>query len=562
MTEIKPKSREEQILQDVKDLHQLGYAQKLFREMGGFSNFAISFSIISILTGAMLLYGYGLKFAGPIINTVGWPLVSVFTLMVAASMAEIASAYPTAGGLYYWSSRLGGRAAGWWTAWFNMMGQLTITAGIDIAAAIYIVGMIQGFFGIPNDAPALGGIFGWTWTSWGFYLFVMILIMIPQALINIYGIRLTALLNDFSVYWHIGGVFIIAILLFFFGKTHNSWSFMLSTQNVVNPLDASSATFPDGTVGPALVLGPLVLHSPLFSMFPGLVNLYKIAPFGLVFSLAFLQAQWTYTGYDASAHVAEETVMARLNSAWGVFLSVAVSSVVGYLVLMAFTSAIPDVAETASAANPVLFIAYSNLSKFLGDVVSLIVAGGMWLCGLATITSMSRMFFAFGRDGGMPFAEVFYDIDPKLRTPVKSIIVTSILAFLLTVYSAAYYVVTSISTITLYIAYMLPVFFNLRNKLRNKGEFTTRENAPWSLGKYGPIINLIAIVWVVFITILFCLPPNELTLWTTVVFALILVVYWFGYANKHFTGPRKASEEEMKRIEEELARLAKGRGDD
>ncbi len=561
MADYKGKSREEIIKQDVKDLHQLGYAQKLFREMGGFSNFAISFSIISILTGAMLLYGYGLKFAGPIINTIGWPIVSIFTFTVAASMAELASAYPTAGGLYYWASRLGGRATGWWTAWFNMMGQLTITAGIDIAAAIYIVGMIQGFFGIPDDAPVFGGLFGWTWTSWGFYLFVMALIMIPQALINIYGIRLTAMLNDFSVYWHIGGVFIIAILLFFFGKTHNPWSFMVSTQTVVNPLDAASAEFADGSVGPALVVGPLVLKSPLFTLIPGLVDLYRSAPFFLVFALAFLQAQWTYTGYDASAHVAEETVMARLNSAWGVFLSVAVSSVVGYIVLMAFTSAIPNVADVANAANPVLYIAYHNLSKFLGDVVAIIVAGGMWLCGLATITSMSRMFFAFGRDGGTPYSHVFYDIHPKLRTPVKSIIVTSVLAFLLTVYSAAYYVVTSISTITLYIAYVIPIFLNLRNKLRKKGEYTTRENAPWSLGRFGPFINAIAIVWVAFITILFCLPPNELTLWTTVVFVIALVIYWYGYANKHFTGPRKASEEEMRRIEEELERLA-ARGDD
>ncbi len=558
MAENKKMTREEIIEADVKELHRLGYAQKLFREMGGFSNFAISFSIISILTGAMLLYGYGLKFAGPIINTVGWPIVTIFTLCVAASMAEIASAYPTAGGLYYWASRLGDRRTGWWTAWFNMMGQLTITAGIDIAAAIYIVGMLQGFFNIASDAPALGGIFGWTWTSWGFYVFVMVVIMIPQILINIYGIKLTSILNDFSVYWHIGGVLIIALLLFFFGKTHNSLSFVFSSSTTINPLDAASATFADGSTGPALVLGTLVLKSPLFSMFPGLVNLYKVAPLALVMPLAFLQAQWTYTGYDASAHVAEETVMARLNSAWGVFLSVAVSAVVGYIVLMAFTFSITDVAATATAPNPVLFIAYSNLSKFLGDIVAIIVAGGMWLCGLATITSMSRMFFAFGRDGGMPFAEVFYDIHPTLRTPVKSIIVTSILAVLLTVYSAAYFVVTSISTITLYIAYVLPTALNLRNKIRKQGEFTTKEKAPWSLGKWGPFINAVAIIWVIFISILFCLPPNELVLWTMVLFVGILVVYWVAYANKNFTGPRKASEEEMKNIEAELAARAKG----
>src|SRR5437764_10846163 len=131
-------TREDLIAQDEADLRRLGYAQQLIREMGGFSNFAISFSIISILTGAVLLYGYGLKFAGPIINSVGWPVVSLFTLAVAASMAEIASAYPTAGGLYFWAWRLGGRGWAWTTAWLNMIGQVTITAGIDVAAATYL----------------------------------------------------------------------------------------------------------------------------------------------------------------------------------------------------------------------------------------------------------------------------------------------------------------------------------------------------------------------------------------------------------------------------------------
>src|SRR5688572_27790410 len=147
-----PPSRNEIIDQDVRDLARLGYAQQLFREMGGFSNFAISFSIISILTGAVLLFGYGLKFSGPIINTVGWPVVSLFTLCVAASMAELASAYPTAGGLYYWSLRLGGRGWGWITAWLNMVGQVTATAGINIAAATYLIGAITRILGIPGDA--------------------------------------------------------------------------------------------------------------------------------------------------------------------------------------------------------------------------------------------------------------------------------------------------------------------------------------------------------------------------------------------------------------------------
>src|ERR1700687_2674564 len=113
------RSQAEIIQNDVRDLHRLGYAQQLYRELGGFSNFAISFSVISVLTGAIQLFGYGLQFAGPMINTIGWPLVSIFVLCVAASMAELASAYPTAGGLYFWAHRLGGHKWAWVTAWVH-----------------------------------------------------------------------------------------------------------------------------------------------------------------------------------------------------------------------------------------------------------------------------------------------------------------------------------------------------------------------------------------------------------------------------------------------------------
>src|SRR5436305_5957992 len=211
--------RAEQIAQDERDLARLGYSQQLFREMGGFSNFAISFSIISILTGAVLLFGYGLKLAGPVINSVGWPVVSLFTLCVAASMAELASVYPTAGGLYFWAFRLGGRGWAWLTAWLNMIGQVTITAGINVAAATYLIGAATRIAGLPADVAV--PVFG-TATSWYFQLVVMVLIMIPQVVINIVGIRLTARLNDVSVWWHVGGVALIAALLIFFGTHHNS----------------------------------------------------------------------------------------------------------------------------------------------------------------------------------------------------------------------------------------------------------------------------------------------------------------------------------------------------
>src|SRR5262245_15249296 len=186
------RTRQQLLDEDARDLARLGYAQQLFREMGGFSNFAISFTIISVLTGAVLLYGHGLKLAGPIINTVGWPVVSVFTLCVAASMAELASLYPTAGGLYFWAYRMGGRGWAWLTAWLNMIGQVTITAGINVAAATYIIGAVTRMLGLPADAPM--PVFG-SASSWYLVLAVMVAIMIPQVIINAVGIRLTARLN-------------------------------------------------------------------------------------------------------------------------------------------------------------------------------------------------------------------------------------------------------------------------------------------------------------------------------------------------------------------------------
>jgi len=529
-------TREEILRQDAADLARLGYPQQLFREMGGFSNFAVSFSIISVLTGAILLFGYGLKLAGPIVNTVGWPVVSFFTLAIAASMAELASAYPTAGGLYYWAYRLGGRGWAWATAWLNMIGQVTITAGINVAAAIYLIGASTRILGLPAETkvPLFGSL-----TSWRFQLFVMALLMVPQVLINIFGIRLTARLNDFSVYWHIAGVAVIVLLLALVGSHHNSLGFLFRFENVVGPLEASSADLGGGRVAPALVFGETRVPSPLFALVPGLADLYRAVPFGLVFVLALLQAQWTYTGYDASAHMAEESRMARLNSAWGIFLSVAVSAVVGYILLLVLTWTIPrgDVAAVATDAYPVLSIADGNLPRFTAHAVAVIIGGAMWLCGSSSVSSMARMWFAFARDGGMPGSGWIRTVSASTGAPAAAILLTSALALFVSLYAAAFAVITSVSTITLYLAYGIPIYLNLRNRWRKRGEFTTRKTAPWSLGRRATIVNAVALTWILFIAVVFALPPNELVLWTMLLFLLLLVVYWHAYARRRFRGP-------------------------
>ena len=124
---------------DQQRLHELGYAQELKRGMGAFSNFAVSFTIISILSGCLTLFGYGMVVGGPASSAFGWPLVGIMVTFVALAMAEVCSSYPTAGGLYYWAAKLApgksGPAWSWMTGWFNMLGQFAITAGIDFGAA-------------------------------------------------------------------------------------------------------------------------------------------------------------------------------------------------------------------------------------------------------------------------------------------------------------------------------------------------------------------------------------------------------------------------------------------
>src|SRR5712692_6010741 len=128
--------------EDERRLHELGYAQELRRRMSGFSNFAVSFTIISILSGCLTLYGFGMNTGGPALITWGWPIVGIMTLFVGLAMAEVCSSFPTAGGLYYWSAKLApprsAAAWSWFTGWFNFLGQVAVTAGIDFGAAFFI----------------------------------------------------------------------------------------------------------------------------------------------------------------------------------------------------------------------------------------------------------------------------------------------------------------------------------------------------------------------------------------------------------------------------------------
>ncbi|HCJ36107.1 MAG TPA: hypothetical protein DHV65_17650, partial [Ktedonobacter sp.] len=191
----------------MKRLHTLGYAQELFRAMGGFSNFAISFTIISVLSGCVTLFGLTTINGGYTAASIGWPLVTVFVVIVALGMAELASAYPTAGGLYYWASKLGGPGWGWFTGWFNLIGQVAVTAGIDYGAAITIDTLLHAWF--PAVPAVLGNVISIDPATQQVTLLIYAIVLAVHALLNIFGVRIVALLNDVSVWWHIVGVILI-----------------------------------------------------------------------------------------------------------------------------------------------------------------------------------------------------------------------------------------------------------------------------------------------------------------------------------------------------------------
>lgn len=536
MASTKRSSHDEIIAQDIKRLHAMGYAQELFRAMGGFSNFAISFTIISILSGCVTLFYLVPTTSGFAAASIGWPLVTIFVVIVALGMAELASAFPTAGGLYYWASKLGGPVWGWYTGWFNLIGQIAITAGIDYGAAVTVDVLLHAWF--PAVPATVGSVLSIDPATQWVTLLIYAIILIIHALLNIFGVRIVAFLNDVSVWWHIAGVLLIVIGVVGAGA--------LALQ--FNPGSA-------GVCCATQVTGHAVHSLNSASTVYNVNQAFNATGFPIwyAFLLSLLLAQYTYTGYDASAHMTEETIGAETRAPWGVVMSVVVSAVAGYALLMGLVAATPDLAAAGGFVNPVLYILESRLSFVLGTALFALIAVAQLFCGMSSITSNSRMIYAFSRDGAVPFHDVWHRLD-RGRTPRNAIILSVVCAFILAVPSVfeyvAYVAVTSIATIGLYIAYVLPVFLRLRAKEFKPG--------PWNLGSWSAPIGIISVIWVIFIAFLFMLPtatPISLNTfnYTPVVVVgtfLIITIWWVTSARNWFKGPVvQGSEERLEEIE-------------
>ncbi|OCK80863.1 APA family basic amino acid/polyamine antiporter [Lepidopterella palustris CBS 459.81] len=483
---------------DEDKLANMGYKQELNRSWSMLHNFGVSFSIISVVTGITTLFSYGLTVGGPGVMSVGWIIVTFMTCFIGTSMAEIVSAVPTSGGPYFWSAILAPKAYApfwsWMTGWFNLLGQVAVTTGITFGCAglISTLATINGAY-TPTAGRTLG---------------IYAALLVSHGTVNTFGVNILRYLNNSSIILHSLGVSAIAIAVLAKAPTHQSAKFVF-------------ATFNDGTGDP----GWSVRASPAY-----------------VAACGVLMSQYTITGYDASAHLSEETKNAEWSAPIGVMTSIVVSGIFGFFYLLSLLFSIQDFANTVASpvGQPVLQIFIDVFGTKGAIALMTLVILCVWHCGLFSLTSNSRMMFGFARDGGLP--SLFHNVDVRFKSPIRTVWLAAFLAFLLAIpslgSSVAFAAATSIATIGLYISYGLPIFIGMMWP-------SNFEKGPFNLGIASRPIAAISCLWICFITIIFCLPTanpvsSQTLNYTPVAVGIIFffaVGSWFVWARKWFTGP-------------------------
>lgn len=436
---------------DNQQLADLGYEPVLARRMGGFGNFAVSFSVISVLGGTMALYGPGLIAGGPAVMLWGWAVVGFFVLFVGMALAEVTSAYPTSGAMFYMADQLGGRRWGFYTGWLNLLGLLGGIAVIDYGCALFIGGVLDLQWGIAVTS--------------GQTMLIFLAIILLHAGLNLAGVRLVSVLNSVGVWWHLGGVAVILGVLWIAPDSHQPASFVFGE----------------------------------FSNTTGWTSSLYVTGIGLAI------AQGTLVGYDASAHMSEETSRAAVSAPRGIVRSIWVSWAVGFVLLASMASAIKDFTATASSPVPPAQI-FADAVGTDGATALMLVVIVVLLCGgNAEVSAGSRMVFAFSRDGALPGSGLWRRLS-RNQTPhlaVWLVVAAACLITLPSLYSpTAFTAVSAINIVGMTPAYAIPIVLRLRHGKRFR-------KGPWHLGRWSRPIGWVAVIWVLFVTVLFCLPQRS-----------------------------------------------------
>lgn len=503
---------------DTRTLAKLGYNQVFERGMGSFENFAISFTIISILAGCLTSYFIAFAAGGPVAVTWGWLLVGIMVTLAGLALAEIAAAFPTSGAMYFWSSKLGGPVWGWFAGWMNLVGVVAVTAAIDFGAAIFWTNLLHLWFGLGTSNLTM------------FIVFTIIVVL--HLLLNFQKVRLLGILNSISAWWHIAGVLVILVVLVVVPDFHQPASFVFG-----------------GTINA--------------TGFPG--KNFSDPSFWYVFAIGLLMSQYTITGFGASAHLVEETQAAARASAIGIVSSIVVSVIFGFILLVAVTFALPANIQGVldAGGNAVPYIWEHAVGSAWAGLLLFIACVAQFFCGNAALASGSRMLFAFSRDGAVPGRQIWRKVS-RNRVPFNALLLVAFLTWALMIPTLAngtigYAVGTSVAVIGLYVSFSIPIYLRWR-----MGE--SFERGPWTIGKHYRWICPLSFLWIWFIAILFLLPTNTSGVWFTGAFTwtaanyapltfggllLVVGVWWLLSAHKWFKGPIREVDEDLVQLERE-----------
>ncbi|THH10914.1 hypothetical protein EW145_g982 [Phellinidium pouzarii] len=510
---------------DEAELARMGYKQELKRDLGLLQNFGVSFSIISVITGVPSLFLYGLTTGGPVLMVWGWVVVAFFTMMIGLAMGEICSAHPTSGGPYFWAAMLSeprhAAFASWITGWFNLLGQVAVTTGISFACANFISTIATFSTNFVPTAKTTIGIYAAVLCAQGEPAF---------CLINTFGVHLLKYINNVSVWWHAVGTTALTIAILSAAPKHQSAKYVF-TQFI----DGTGIVQADGSA----------------------VGWAQRASAGYVVIIGILMAQYTLTGFDGSAHMTEETHNAAMAGPLGICLAIGVSALLGWFLILGLLFSMQDYDATVNSATgqPVAQIFLDTVGNKGAIVLMVIVIGAMFMCGVDwrvfSITSNSRMMYAFSRDGALPGHLFFHKVSVRRRSPVRTVWLACTLSFLLGLPSlgsaVAFSAATSIATIGLYVSYGIPIA--LRVIYHDK--FV---RGPFHLGVLSYPIAVTSVAWIAFISVAFILPQenpvDSQTLNYAVVAVAVVVAYslglWVLSARKWFRGPvKQIAAEEM-----------------
>jgi amino acid transporter len=495
-------------------LAELGYKPELDRSWSGFHNFAISFSVISILSGPFIAFSIGWNNGGPMAISWGWPIVTALILVVGLCMGELTSAMPTSGGMYYWAAKLGSIRSSYFTGWLDFLGLLAIVAAVSYGAASFIDLTISTFSASWAEGYSLGRVF-----------LVFIGVLFVVTLLSIFSSHLLAVFNSISVWWHVIGTAAIILVLILVPDHHASFAEVF-TQRVNN-----SGLFAGLTTGPGF--------------------LFYVLPLAVIFP------QFVVTGYDASCHMSEETVGASDSAAKGIWRAILYSAIGGWVLLLCMLFAVQDADAVTASGGTAVSILTQALSGPWVALVMVISTVGQCFCAMACMTSTTRMLFAFSRDGAVPGARFWTRLN-KAEVPLYSVALVAVLAIVLTLPAlveveingapvpVAFNAVVSIGVVGLYLAFAIPIFQRWR-----KG--SAFKSGAWNLGRHYKWLCLIAVIEIGVTTVIAILPTSpggvpwnpdfawRFVNYTPLVVGGTLILLWLGWqfrAKRTYTGPR------------------------